>query len=135
MTNKPESDSIVTDTPYQQLGGEAAIRQLVNAFYDRMEASAEADELRGMHATDLSPMRQTLFEFLSGWLGGPRHYFERANAKCIMSAHAALTINRRVADQWLMCMRHALQTVDAPDDTRAFIDNAFTRVCNAMVNR
>jgi hypothetical protein len=32
-------------------------------------------------------------------------------------------------------MRRALQQLDIADDTRAFIDNAFTRVGNAMVNR
>jgi hemoglobin len=80
-------------------------------------------------------MRETLFEFLCGWLGGPRIYFERANAKCLMSAHTGFAIDRSVADQWLLCMRRALNKLDAPEATREYIGAAFTRVCAAMVNR
>lgn len=129
------SETVERATPYEQLGGETGVRQLVQAFYDEMDAAPEAAALRSMHAPDLEPMRQILFEFLSGWLGGPRTYFERMNAKCMMSAHAGLPISQREADQWLGCMRRALQKLDIENDTRAFIDNAFTRVCNAMVNR
>lgn len=129
------SESVAPATPYEQLGGAAGVRQLVNAFYDDMDTSPDAAALRAMHAPDLSPMRQTLFEFLSGWLGGPRTYFERTNAKCMMSAHAGIPISQRETDQWLTCMRRALRQLDITDDARAFIDNAFTRVGNAMVNR
>jgi hemoglobin len=129
------TETVERATPYEQLGGEAGIRRLVQVFYDDMEASPEATALRSMHAADLGPMRQTLFEFLSGWLGGPRTYFEHTNAKCMMSAHASLPISSREAEQWLRCMRRALQQMNIGQETRAFIDNAFTRVCNAMVNR
>lgn len=122
-------------TPYEQLGGAAGVRQLVHAFYDDMDTTPAAAALRSMHGADLGPMRQILFEFLSGWLGGPRTYFERQNAKCLMSAHTGLPIGKQEADQWLGCMRRALQQLAIKNDTRAFIDNAFTRVCAAMVNR
>lgn len=129
------TETVERSTPYEQLGGETGVRQLVQAFYDDMEASPEASALRNMHAPNLGPMRQTLFEFLSGWLGGPRTYFERTNAKCMMSAHAGLPITQNEADQWMRCMRRALQQLNVAPDARAFVDNAFTRVCNAMVNR
>lgn len=122
-------------TPYEQIGGAAAVRRLVTDFYDAMESLPEAATLRRMHAADLNPMRETLFEFLCGWLGGPRTYFERSNAKCLMSAHAGFAIDRAAADQWLMCMRLALDKLDAPQPTREFVGSAFTRVCAAMVNR
>lgn len=124
-----------SSTYYEQLGGEAGIRRLVTAFYDDMDSSPEATDLRAMHARDLGPMRHTLFEFLSGWLGGPRTYWERTNAKCMMSAHASMPISQREADQWLACMRKALAQLDTREETRTFIDNAFTKVCTAMVNR
>lgn len=120
---------------YDQLGGAAGVQQLVTTFYDEMERSPAAVELRRLHSADLSSMRQTLFEFLSGWLGGPRTYWERTNAKCMMSAHAGMPIHQRTADQWLACMRYALRQLEISNETRAFIDNAFTRVCTAMVNR
>ena len=38
------------------MGGEAAVRRLVDRFYDIMDSSSEALELRTLHATDLGPM-------------------------------------------------------------------------------
>ncbi len=132
--------STVRSSYYQQLGGADGVRQLVECFYDEMDRAPQAVELRRMHAADLGPMRQTLFEFLSGWLGGPRTYWERTNAKCMMSAHAGMPISSQAVDQWLWCMRRALTQLAASDpgvtdETREFIDNAFTRVCAAMINR
>ena len=120
---------------YEQLGGAAGIRQLVNDFYDDMEQAGDATELRRMHAADLSAMRQTLFEFLSGWLGGPRVYWERTNAKCMMSAHAGMPISSLEAEQWLRCMRRALDKLPADSAACDFIHHAFTKVCQAMINR
>ena len=48
-----------------------------------------------MHAPDLAPMRQKLFEFMSGWLGGPNLYFARSDRKCMVSAHAPYDIGCR----------------------------------------
>ncbi len=134
-TMNSQPSTIHQATPYEQIGGAAAVRRLVTDFYDEMESHPAATQLRRMHAADLNPMRDTLFEFLCGWLGGPRTYFERTNAKCLMSAHAGFAIDKSVADQWLLCMRHALDKLDAPPESRQFIDAAFTRVCAAMINR
>ncbi len=133
MSSQPSS--LQQTTPYEQIGGAAAVRQLVTDFYDRMESLPSATQLRHMHAADLNPVRETLYEFLCGWLGGPRTYFERPAAKCLMSVHAGFVIDQAAADQWLLCMRHALDKLDAPQAARDFIDAAFTRVCTAMVNR
>lgn len=120
---------------YDRLGQADGVRQLVNQFYDEMDRAADLVELRRMHAADLGPMRHTLFEFLSGWLGGPRTYWDRANAKCMMSAHAGLTIHALAAEQWITCMQRALNTLDAESSDRDYVLNAFTQVCRAMVNR
>lgn len=90
-------------TPYDMIGGEAVVRRIVERFYDVMDSAPEAAGIRAMHAADLGPMRQTLFEFLSGWLGGPRSY-----AKCIMSAHRPFAIGDAERDAWMFCMRRAL---------------------------
>ena len=57
-----------------------------------------------LHAADLSPMRERLPEFLSGWLGGPPLYFQRPDHNCIVSAHRPFAIGPDERDQWLMCM-------------------------------
>ena len=50
---------------YELLGGEEAMRRLVNRFYDLMDEDESVRELRAMHASDLGPMRERLFEYLS----------------------------------------------------------------------
>ncbi len=57
---------------YAQIGGEATVLALVTRFYDEMDRQPAAVAIRAMHQPDLSSARQKLFEFLSGWLGGPQ---------------------------------------------------------------
>ena len=64
-------------TPYERLGGDAAVRALVDRFYDLMDLEPQYTELRQTHGNDLGHARDKLYWFLSGWLGGPDHYLER----------------------------------------------------------
>jgi len=122
-------------TPYELLGGAAPVRALVKRFYDRMEALADSDPLRRMHARDLGPMREKLFEFLSGWLGGPPLYHRRTDAKCMTEAHARYAIGAVERDQWLACMDRALDDVGASEQVRAMVRPALRRVAEALRNR
>src|SRR5690349_8481034 len=109
-------------TPYELMGGEAELRRLVDRFYDIMDSSPNARELRDLHALNLAPMRQLLFEFLSGWLGGPPLYFQRPEHRCIGSAHRAFAIGESERDQWMACMRRAMHDCGVPHDVTAMID-------------
>ena len=55
--------------PYDEIGGDGTVRELADAFYDRVDASAPV--LRAMLPRDDSISRTKLYEFLSGWMGGP----------------------------------------------------------------
>lgn len=121
-------------TPYELIGGEAPVRALVERFYDLMESSPAARPLRRMHAHDLGPMREKLFEFLSGWLGGPPLYQRRADAKCMTEAHAHYLIGAAERDQWLACMDRALDDVGASEEVRAMVRPALRRVAEALRN-
>ncbi len=122
-------------TPYEMLGGEATVRRIVDRFYDIMDSAPEAARIRAMHAADLSPMRERLFEFLSGWLGGPPLYFQRPDQKCIVSAHRSFSIGEAERDAWMMCMRRAMEDCDVPADVRTLLDPAFLRMADAFRNR
>lgn len=125
----------IDKTPYEMIGGEATVRQLVDRFYDIMDTDPKAAALRAMHAADLKPMRERLFDFLSGWLGGPPIYFQRPDRKCIASAHASFAIGDAERDQWMMCMRRAMEDCGVPEKTRALLDPAFLRMADAFRNR
>jgi len=119
-------------TPYELIGGEAGVHQLTNRFYDIMDSSPGARRIRAMHAHDLSPIRQLLFEFLSGWLGGPSHYFNRSEHRCIMSAHHPFAIGEAERDEWMMCMRTALAETKLPPEMRALVDQGFLRMADTF---
>jgi hemoglobin len=124
-----------TTTPYEMIGGAEAVRGLVETFYDKMDSDPRFVRLRAMHAGNLSPMRERLYEFLSGWLGGPALYARRPDAKCMMQAHAPFRIGAAERDEWLGCMRLALDETAMPQALRTAIDSAFSRMAHAMAAR
>ncbi len=119
-------------TPYQLIGGEAAVRQLADRFYEIMDSDPAATRIRAMHGADLTQIRRLLFEFLSGWLGGPPLYFRRAEHRCIMSAHRPYAIGETERDEWMMCMRRAMDDCGVPAELRAVMDQAFMKMANAF---
>ena len=129
------AEAKIERSPYDLIGGEARVRKIVDRFYDIMDSAPEAAAIRAMHAADLSPMRERLFEFLSGWLGGPPLYFQRPDHKCIVSAHRPFAIGAAERDQWMTCMRRAMEDCGVPEDMRALLDQAFSRVAEAFRNR
>lgn len=129
------SDPPAPTSPYSRLGGQAAIRRVVDRFYDLMDSEPAFVELRAMHAADLTPMRASLSGFLTGWCGGPRDWFEQNPGKCMMSAHARLDIGPYVAAQWCEAMRRALADSGVETILAAEITEAFGRMAVAMVAR
>jgi truncated hemoglobin YjbI len=47
---------------------------LCKALYAIMDAKPEAADIRRMHGSDLGPIKKKLYEYLSGWMGGPPLY-------------------------------------------------------------
>ena len=135
-TAEPCSEAPTIDqTPYDLIGGEATVRRLADRFYAIMDSNPDANHIRGMHERDLAPVRQLLFEFLSGWLGGPALYFNRPDHRCIMSAHRPYAIGDAERDEWMMCMRTAMDECAFPAEMRALLDQAFSRMANAFRSR
>jgi hemoglobin len=136
-TPLPQTDSCASPvgTLYDALGGEPAVRALVDRFYDRMATAPEFRSLRDLHAADLAPMRAKLADWLSGWLGGPPRYFDRPDAICIGAAHRPYAIDAALRDAWLECMAGALQDAAVPAPLVARLRPAFAAVAEALRNR
>ena len=96
-------------TPYETLGGEAAVRGLVDRFYDLMDLEPAYAVLRGIHPSDLAGSRDKLFWFLSGWLGGPDLYQSRFGHPRLRARHLPYAIGIPERDQWMACMVQAMQ--------------------------
>ncbi|MDD4882384.1 MAG: group II truncated hemoglobin [Gallionellaceae bacterium] len=122
-------------THYERIGGEAKIRSLVDAFYRHMDELPEAYGVRKMHAEDLSGSRQKLFDFLSGWMGGPQLFVEKHGQPMLRRRHLHFTIGDTERDQWLMCMKMALTDVIESEPLRDELYTAFVKVADHMRNR
>ena len=120
-----DSASQETESPYRSLGGDEGVARLVECFYEHMATLPEAATIRAMHADDLAPMVDKLSVFLIGWMGGPQHYTERFGRVIIPAAHQRFSIGPDERDQWLVCMRRALEDARADEDLVELLMDAF----------
>lgn len=122
-------------TPFERIGGEPRIRQLVDRFYDLMDLEPGYAELRASHGTTLDDARDKLFWFLCGWLGGPDHYQSRFGHPRLRARHMPFSIGILERDQWVACMDQAMGEVGVPDDLRARLNESFIGTADWMRNR
>lgn len=121
-------------THYVLIGGEQAVRKLVDRFYDLMDEKEEVKPLREMHAKSLRVSREKLFLFLSGWLGGPQLYVEKYGYPRLRARHLPFAIGESERDQWLWCMNQALdEQIEEP--LREQLIDAFAKVADHMRNQ
>ena len=121
-------------TPYELLGGEQGIRDLSDAFYDAMDRRTDAADIRAMHADNLDEIKEKLFEYLSGWLGGPRLYVEKYKTVCLTEPHAPYAIGGKERDEWLRCMDDALDTIGADEELKDMLRKPFFMIADTVRN-
>jgi len=124
-----------TRTLYERIGGEAAIRRLVQRFYHHMDQLSEAKVIRDMHARDLHDAEEKLFMFFSGWMGGPDLYIERYGHPRLRMRHLPFAIDESARDEWMLCMRHALEDVVDDQVLRDELTAALYGVADFMRNQ
>ena len=124
----------MSNTPYEGLGGADAVRRLVDRFYDLMDELPETHGLRQLHPTDLTGSRQSLFDFLSGWFGGPPLYIEKKGHPRLRMRHMPFAIGPAERDQWMLCMRTALDEQVSDEALHQGVLNAFVQMADHMVN-
>jgi len=121
-------------TLYERIGGEEAILRLVQSFYRHMDELDEAKPIRAMHAKSLKGSEQKLFMFLSGWMGGPNLYMEKYGHPRLRMRHLTFAIDESARDQWMLCMRQALEETVADEKLRDELITAFYGVADFMRN-
>jgi len=130
-----EGADAAAQTPYALLGGDAAVRALVDRFYDLMDLEPQYAELRALHAPDLAHAREKLYLFLSGWLGGPSLYIERHGHPMLRARHLPFPIGIRERDQWTACMEQAMVERSVEADLRGRLRQSFFQTADWMRNR
>jgi hemoglobin len=129
------------DTPYDRLGGEAAVRALVERFYDAM--TELEPELAGLHPCDergyvVRASRDRFALFFIGWLGGPQDYVAAHGHPRLRMRHARVPIDTTTARAWMRCMMHAIDTIGASGvegEVREFLEARLGELAMFLRNR
>ena len=128
-----QSDSQAT--PYERLGGEARLRELVERFYDLMDLEPGYAALRRAHPGTLENGRTRLFKFLSGWLGGPPLYTDEFGHPMLRARHLSFAIGTTERDQWMACMAQAMEELGVDELLRLQLQGALFKTADWMRNR
>ncbi len=124
----------MTDSVYVQLGGEPGIHALVDRFYDLMDTLPEAWTVRQLHPASLAGSNESLFKFLSGWFGGPPLFTSERGHPRLRMRHAPYAIGQVERDQWMLCMRQALDEQVDHAELHSRVLNAFVDMADHMIN-
>lgn len=118
---------------YEAIGGAAPLRALARRFVGEVQALPPGQPLRRMFDDDMGEHEQRLFEFLSGWLGGPPLYTARRGLPNLRARHRHLPIGSAERDQWLLCMRRAV-AAEIAAEAHARLDAAFWAMACSLRN-
>jgi hemoglobin len=132
-TGNPERQG-ETITLYEAIGGDAAVRALTRRFYGLMDILPEAARCRAIHPPDLSGSEEKLYEYLTGWLGGPPLYTEKRGHPMLRRRHFMAQIGPAERDEWLICFIRALEETVPSEGLRKIILEPVTRLAHHMQN-
>jgi hemoglobin len=106
---------VVALTLYERVGGQPFFDELVERFYEGVEADAL---LRPMYPEDLTDPRRHLALFLAQYWGGPRTYSDERGHPRLRLRHAPHRVDDAARDAWLLHMHAALDVLTMDDDVR-----------------
>ncbi len=131
--SEEEVDKIAS--AYERIGGDDELMKLVTLFYDYMDTLPEAELIRNLHPKDLGTSRRKLYMFLSGWMGGPDRYIAAFGHPRLRARHLPFTIGIEERDQWLICMKKALEEMDIDTMFKEQLISSFAQTANHMMNK
>lgn len=120
---------------FERIGGAEKVLALVHNFYRAMDELPEAYGIRKLHAQNLQGAEEKLYKFLSGWMGGPQLYVEQYGHPMLRKRHFPFSIGAAERDQWLLCMKQALNEVVEDAALREELLAAFAKVAEHMRNK
>ena len=87
-----------------------------------------------MHPEDDRNSRRNLFEFLSGWMGGPDLYTERKGHPRLRMRHLPFSIGSAEAEEWMRCMRGALADTGVEEPLLGYLDRQLEQTARHVRN-
>jgi hemoglobin len=123
------------NSAFDALGGEAALRTLVDRFYDLMELEPAYAGIRALHPSTLDGSRDKLHWFLCGWTGGPDLYVQRFGHPRLRARHLPFAIGIAERDQWMACMGQAMAECGVDEALHERLAAVFFNTADWMRNR
>jgi len=120
---------------YDLIGGDQTIRAIAKHFYQAMQLREDTQQLLAIHPHPLSQSEQKLYEFLSGWLGGPQLFQRKYGNPMLRARHMHFAIDDNMRDQWLRCMAVALEQSVKKPEHRQVIYQAIAQLADHMRNQ
>lgn len=117
---------------YEKLGDDR-LKQLIDAFYDRVFTSDIIGPL--FKNTPIDVIKDKQFCFLTQFLGGPLRYFEKYGNPKMRMRHLAHPIGQKERDEWLKLMHEAIQTLDWEEENKTALYNCFPTLASHMMNK
>ncbi|MCM2291058.1 group II truncated hemoglobin [Allorhizobium sp. BGMRC 0089] len=124
-----------TITLYEAIGGDETVKALTRRFYQLMDTLPEAARCRAIHPESLTESEEKLYDYLTGYLGGPPVYMQKHGHPMLRRRHFVAEIGPQERDEWLLCFRRALEeTVDHPK-LREIIWGPIEKLAHHMQNK
>jgi hemoglobin len=122
----------VSESFYDEIGGEPTFRKLVEQFYAGV---ADDPVLRPLYPdADLGPAANRLRMFLEQYWGGPNTYSEERGHPRLRMRHAPFRVGHAEREAWLRHMRHAVDSLDLEPAQAATLWEYLDRAALFMVN-
>jgi hemoglobin len=122
-------------TPYERIGGEHGVRAFTRRFYALMDALPAAAAARAIHPASLEGSERKLFEYLSGWLGGPPLFTDKYGHPMLRRRHLHAPIGSAEIEAWLVCFRRAWAETVADRELDALVCPQVEKLAWHMGNR
>ena len=133
--HQPDDRDSSQSNAYDLIGGEKTIRLIAHHFYLQMQQRSDTQPLLAIHRAPIADSEQKLFEFLSGWLGGPQLYQQKYGHPALRARHTPFAIDQAMVDQWLTCMEQAIIKAIKKPEHRQVIFQAISTLANNMRNQ
>ncbi|WP_293865065.1 group II truncated hemoglobin [uncultured Alsobacter sp.] len=122
-------------TVYDLIGAEEGVRRLTRRFYALMDTLPEAKAARAIHPKSLADSEQKLFEFMTGWLGGPPLFIERRGPPMLRARHLQAPIGMDEIEGWLACFKLSWSELAVPDTITEAVMPKVEALARHMHNR
>ena len=120
---------------YDLIGGDKVIKAIAHEFYQQMQQRPETQSLLSIHKAPIAQSEQKLYEFLSGWLGGPQLYSKKYGHPALRATHMPFVIDQSMRDQWLISMQAAVDKCIKKPEHRQAIIQAISTLADNMRNQ